>query len=176
MDKALLSEAADALIIQDVVLHESNIRVSERFSVFKGLGDQALETQFRFGGATENGERYTLDEEKSGNTLIDFRYMTGLRLVEPASDEKSGNDEGNSDEESVLVEIEAVFSTIYLMTDPDVSEAALQEFARYNVGYHVWPYWREYAASTFSRMRLPPVVIPFYRVPNSGETDSGEPD
>ena len=175
MDKALLNEAADALIIQDVVLHESNIRVSDRFSVFKGLGDRALETQFRFGGATDNSERYTLDGEKPGTVLIDFRYMTGLRLVEQASDDIPGKDEGD-DEATVLVEIEAVFSTIYLMTNPDVSEAALNEFARYNVGYHVWPYWREYAASTFSRMRLPPVVIPFYRIPNGEEADNGKPD
>jgi len=44
---------------------------------------------------------------------------------------------------------------------------ALDEFARYNVGYHVWPYWREYVQGTCARLGIPPVPVPMYRIPAS---------
>ncbi len=165
MDRRLVREAADALVIQDVVLVSATVDGCDGFSPFKSLPQQELVTQFRF-GATGFRERYGLDEGGGRHDLLEFHYATGLRLVEP-----NGRDDGDDGDSAVLVEIAAVFSAVYLMIDPDVDDAALDEFARHNVGYHVWPYWREYAAGTLSRMRLPPVVIPFYRV--QGDADEG---
>jgi len=79
--------------------------------------------------------------------------------------ESSQVSEGEDDNAEPLAEVEAEFIAEYLMTQPDIDEDALKEFCRHNVGYHVWPYWRELARSTASRMKLPEVEIPFYRVP-----------
>lgn len=44
------------------------------------------------------------------------------------------------------------------------SDAVLEEFARVNGAFNVWPYWREYVQTTAARMNLPPLVLPVFRV------------
>lgn len=40
----------------------------------------------------------------------------------------------------------------------------LQGFAEINGAFNVWPYWREYVQNVFSRMNLPPITLPLYRL------------
>ncbi|HHJ19985.1 MAG TPA: hypothetical protein ENJ84_09235 [Gammaproteobacteria bacterium] len=166
MNRKLLRQAQSALVIQDVLLHSSEVKAGERFSPFRQLPDAALSTQYKFG--TTGKFRYSIDNEKEKHTLLEYRYETGLRMFEAGSS-KSDNKEDNAETSLPLVEIETKFSAVYLLVDENISEEALDEFAKHNVGLNAWPYWREYAAATLSRMRLPPVVIPFYQVPDEAE-------
>ena len=62
-----------------------------------------------------------------------------------------------------IAELAVRFQAEYLVTSPDpIPEEAQREFAIHNVLYHVWPYWREYANSTFSRAGFPGVMIPMF--------------
>jgi len=44
------------------------------------------------------------------------------------------------------------------------SRDAINAFARGNVIFNSWPYFREYVQSTVSRMDYPPPTIPFLRL------------
>lgn len=51
--------------------------------------------------------------------------------------------------------------------DDDLADADVEQFAYWNAVFNVWPYWREYLASTVQRAELRPVTVPVMRVPRS---------
>ena len=64
------------------------------------------------------------------------------------------------------VEIEATLELVY--DSPDVgkfNQEALDWFGRLNGVYNGWPYWREFVQNATTRMGLPPLVIPTFRLP-----------
>ncbi len=159
MNKEFLKLAQASLGMQDVYLHSSNITAKDDFFPFSGLG--SLTVQFKnhihdtlplninFGDETRKGVRY--------------RYSAAFRVLRPGIGAKDIIDEADTVEKT-LVEVAATFAAIYQVTQ-DIPKEAIDEFARFNVGYHVWPYWREYASSTATRLRLPAFAIPMYRIP-----------
>lgn len=54
--------------------------------------------------------------------------------------------------------IEADFIAEYKMTET-LSKEEIDAFAKNNVSYHIWPYWRELLTNQTSRMHLPKVVL-----------------
>ncbi len=74
------------------------------------------------------------------------------------------------------VRVEATFELTYSLR-PDFKAGAklLAEFAAVNGVYNAWPYWREYIQDVVTRMGLPPITLPVFRVgakvagPSSGE-------
>lgn len=67
--------------------------------------------------------------------------------------------------ESAAVSIKAGFELRYsLPPDLRVSRRDLNTFARINSVFNVWPYWREFIQSMTTRMHLPPLVLPVFRV------------
>lgn len=49
----------------------------------------------------------------------------------------------------------------------DLSKECLDAFALKNASYHVWPYWREFIASSCSRMNVPKQVLPTMQLPQN---------
>lgn len=84
---------------------------------------------------------------------VDF----GIRFVP-----KPENDGEIPKDTDVYGEIEAVYRIDYKIEGGDLleNEAALGEFARYNASHHAWPFWREFADSQMSKMRLPNIMMP----------------
>lgn len=63
------------------------------------------------------------------------------------------------------VQIEALFLIVYhLKPGPSLTRDQLAKFAELNGIFNAWPYWREYVQSTTSRMGLPPLVMPSFKV------------
>jgi len=59
----------------------------------------------------------------------------------------------------------ATYELTYLIPkETPVSQQDLNDFARPNAMFNVWPYWREYVQNTITRMNLPPLVLPLFRV------------
>jgi len=168
MDKALIDEAVQALAVEAVFLRTSSIRCKEGF-LPRFIEDNLLLTpQYRVGSADELRVVTAADKntEASTKTAV-FHFNAGVRLVDSASTEAVESQEDIPDE-AIFVEIETEFCAQYgLDSDLDEEELrpALAEFARYNVGYHVWPYWREYVQATCARMGIPPLPIPMFRIP-----------
>lgn len=66
------------------------------------------------------------------------------------------------------VEIKATLELVY--DSPSAgkfSQEALDWFGRINGVYNGWPYWREFVQNATTRMGLPPLVIPTFRLPRS---------
>jgi len=68
-------------------------------------------------------------------------------------------------QDKTVVSIMATYELIYQMSkDMKVSQDELNDFARLNAMFNVWPYWREFVQSTITRMNLPPLVLPLFRI------------
>ncbi len=64
-----------------------------------------------------------------------------------------------------IFQIVSVFLLEYQLADgfrPTPEE--LKAFVSANGLFHCWPYWRELVQNTTTRMGLPPVTLPFFRV------------
>lgn len=158
MNKQALDRAAQELLIEGVYLIDSTIRLHPDF--VPQLYSDDLRPQYRAGPTgnyrqLEFSDEGATDEHPHG--MVRFEFAVGVRLVD-------GYAEEDTVEQTVHFEINARFAASYYLKD-GLDDKALQEFANYNVGYHVWPYWREYVQSTCSRVGLPPIPVPLYKIP-----------
>jgi preprotein translocase subunit SecB len=63
------------------------------------------------------------------------------------------------------VQVKATFEVRYgLPKGFSVSRDELEAFAQTNAIFNVWPYWREFVQSVFTRMGLPPLTLPVFRL------------
>jgi len=166
----LLKVAQNNLNIVEVRLRNSEIQLSDHLRP-EQITDLKLSSQSFSGvqaiaaGAGHN----EASSESSPETmyLYTFRYSAGVRLIdedEAGSNEASEDDSDDNDD--CAVEIKATFDAEYY-SKAELEQDCLKEFAKTNVGYHVWPYWRELVQSAAGRMGLKSGVlaVPFYFVP-----------
>ncbi len=154
MNKELVQQAHKGLVIQDIFLHSGEIKTKDDFCPLTEV--TPIEIQFKhFIKDSRTISRESVDHEHMN--LIVFRYVAGFRALPKGlpDDEK---------ESGTVVEVIATFSACYAMVE-ELPDEAITEFANYNVGFNVWPYWREYASSTAKRLGLPSFAIPLYRLP-----------
>ena len=77
--------------------------------------------------------------------------------------------------EEPLVSVETSFELRYRLPEGlRVGPDTLTTFAETNGVYNAWPYWREFVQSMFTRMGLPPVVLPVLRVREAMEETAAE--
>lgn len=155
----MLKAAHNSLSIECVNLKES--RVIVRDAIELSDIDQGETTTQRFRAVNEIMEGSSSDDGDQ-NWYYRFAYSVGTRMIFSVENEISANEDFVP-----LCEIVAVFVAKYASNKQLASED-LEAFAESNVGYHVWPYWREYAQSTCARINLnPAITIPFYFVPKT---------
>ena len=89
--------------------------------------------------------------------MYKFVYSVGIRLIFKQEEEIE-----NQENYEPIVEIVCDFEAKYL-SQKQLSEEELKAFSKSNVGYHVWPFWREYVQSTCARIGMsPPFDVPLY--------------
>lgn len=174
MDKSLIETATRALTIDAVYLRESTIRCSDRLLPPYPEAGLDLVPQYR---GTPGGKVDILsvadEEARQQRRIVVCHFQVGVRLVD------NGQVAGaaDADEDSIRLEIGADFTAHYRIGDEVEDETlrpALEEFVRYNVGYHIWPYWREYVQSTCARMGIPPIPVPMYLLKDADHGDVSE--
>ena len=70
------------------------------------------------------------------------------------------------DGDDVLAEVGAVFDLSYhVPTDEDFSAEEMERFGQLNAVFNAWPYWREFVQISMSRMAMPDLTVPLYRLP-----------
>lgn len=70
-----------------------------------------------------------------------------------------------NDGPSPVLTIKASFILEYaLPPSVEFEEEQLKAFSMTNGVYNAWPYWREYVQSTTTRMGLPPIIVPVFRL------------
>jgi hypothetical protein len=153
-----LDTAKNMLAIESVYLSQSN---SQR-DTDVNYGDLHTNEYHRqtFGGVN------SIKETEVGNDSIQwweyrFYYTVGVRLVLSYDDAEEAPIPEMEDQQ--LVTILATFEAKY-RSDTKLSEDETNAFSEQNVGYHVWPYWRELVQSSCNKMDLPPIKVPFYIV------------
>ncbi len=173
MDKTLLQKAVESLSIQGVFLRSAEIRCKKGFLAPFVENKLVLTPQHR-GTTTGFHSISTPSVGADGSTtILIFHFSAGTRLVD--SNVAAIVSPADLDTESIYIEITAEFCAHYhLRQDADKAElqAAFEEFGKHNVGYHVWPYWREYVQNTCCRMGIPPIPVPFFLLP--GAAGNGE--
>lgn len=160
MNTDLLELAKKNLIIQDVFLHSSEIKTRDDYFPLS-LGNE-IEVQFK----NFVQDSLTLEAENQNGkkqSLVRYRYTTAFRVLPPGLPEEIKSDPSKI-EEKTIIEVIATFVALYALKQ-EIPKDSMAEFAKFNVGYHVWPYWREYASSTSNRLRLPVFSIPLYTIP-----------
>ncbi|MEZ5555240.1 hypothetical protein [Haliea sp.] len=159
----LLNEAQKSLRIQEVYLRESKIFV--RDDVFPESMDRSDTMTQGFRSFVRIRE---LNLANEGDDLelwnYRFNYAVGVRLILDSEEEES-----KADDYEPLIEIVGQFDASYLSLN-ELSEDQLMAFSQDNVGYHVWPYWREFVHSSCARIGYTPAFeVPFYQMTNKKE-------
>lgn len=148
-----LAVAKEYLSISAVNIRESFSRLNENFEPFE-LGK--IESEMQTYRGVSNVKKLIFKGNEKEQVEYAFFYAVGIRLVE-----KSGLGSETGQDANVLVEIIATFSAHY-RSEIELDKAVLEAFSKQNVGYHVWPYWREFVQSASARMNVPAPEIPFY--------------
>lgn len=151
-----LELAKKQLMIQSVNLRSSSVYIKDDIVVeqlqISNDGLQGYRT-------TSNIREFKLeDTEDIHNWEYRFSYSLGLRFVN--SQENEDEDESEAD---TLLEILATFEAKYTSNE-QLNELCIKEFSKENVGYHIWPYWRELVQSYCCRLGIHPIAVATYIV------------
>lgn len=159
METDILKDTQKKLNIIDVNLRGGNIFVNDSeddLNVIQSNGDTKTQS-FRITSQIKEAT-FESSDEKSTYHEYRFTYTLGIRLIYKTDENVADKDE----EYRPIAEIIAHFVARYRSIE-QVNEEGLNEFAKENVGYHVWPFWREYVQTTCSRIGINPVFnVPFY--------------
>lgn len=150
----LLQNAQKKLSIKSVLTHRCLFEIGNITNILN------LNTKTRkqgFNSVTDVNIFEPSDQGENNPFVYIFDYSLGLRVVECKDDKDT-----NIDNKPVIFLIEATFKAIYTSKEK-LLEEELKEFAKDNVGYHVWPYWRELVQSCSVRTGITPIDIPFYK-------------
>ena len=75
------------------------------------------------------------------------------------------------------VEVEASFQLLYALPEElKPTQREIRAFADSNAMLNSWPYWREFVQNTVSRMNLPPLVLPLFRLSPPGAAKPSTPE
>lgn len=152
-----LKKAQDSLRIKSINLRECKIKVDSDIEVFEL---KSMQTQSQAFKAVCHIQEVTFEKEDRQWYEYSFHYAVGVRLVK----KEFLSDEVISEDDKPLIEIFGVFDARYNSANKLI-EDELDSFSENNVGYHVWPYWREFVQSSCMRVGLnPPIEIPMYRL------------
>jgi len=152
------TKAQTCLSIQAVRLQSSEINIKENARA-ETIGE-LLGSIYGFHGVSSVTQRTATANDEKQVWIYDFKYKVGVK----------GTAKDDSDDE--LVEVKSTYGVEYFSHE-ELSSEDIDGFSKDNVGYHVWPYWREYVQSTLSRMDLPAKLIrvPFYFAARASETE-----
>lgn len=147
----------DSLRILRVILRESRVSVKDDTDLPAFDRSETLSQSYR--AVSNIRETILTGNDDQKHWVYSFFYTAGIRLI--FSDEE---EESKKDDYEPIVEIVGVFEAKYI-SEKKLSEDELSDFSVDNVGYHVWPYWREYVQSTSARIGFSPIFeVPIYIV------------
>lgn len=134
-----MQKAKDSLKINDIYLHKLT---AECLGDFDPKYDPKLSSyKIQTMHLVEKSQLIQVDDEK----ILKVTVSLGVRWFDLEAEE-------------VKAIIEADFIAEYKMT-LELTQKEIEAFAKSNVSYHIWPYWRELLSSQASRMHLPKVVL-----------------
>lgn len=160
MSEASAIEAAKkSLQLREILVNQLNVHVSDELSEARGETDAGI--------ALRSGHiGYKLLNTEDNFNTVRFKYSCGVRLA--PKDVIKNTRPNDLEKDDLLLEIVATYTVDYTMKE-QLPEESLLEFGRINVGYHVWPFWRELLQSTCNRIGIAPISLPFYKPPKKAD-------
>lgn len=161
MNHEKLNRAVKSLEIIDVIQRASMSRLANDYFP-RGDGDDEVAIQYKHNVIRSE---VLAKEDQSSNDPYLFRVFIelGVRWCDGKDQVLDGQEEhpiGEKDGPEQLGIIEASYIAEYRLTDKDLEQDALDEFALNNASYHVWPYFREFVTTQCSRMSSPRITMP----------------
>ncbi len=157
-----LKSAQSSLHIQAVNLRDSKISVRSDIEISTIDRSNTVSQVYR--AVIQIQEASFSDAKEKEHWVYSFIYTSGIRLIF-LEEEESSKEEAYKP----VMEIVGDFSAKYF-SKSKLSQEEVDIFCEDSVGYHVWPYWREYVQSTCSRIGLSPTLeVPIYFMPQNGE-------
>ena len=170
MNSPELQAAINALSIRDVFLRSSSCNLADRFDARFGPDQDALRVRWKH--VVHQTVRITLtDDEGEATELFQVIVALGVQLLEADEQAGDGSKPQKIDPKQIKATIEATLVAEYTI-GVDPGQAALDEFAKNNASFHIWPYWREYLMSQCGRMNLPKIVVPAVQFSKSHKSKS----
>ena len=154
-----LRTAQNNLCVQSVNLKESKIFVRDDVDLEALDRNETIAQSFRL---VDRVREISLTDPESEDDIWEYHfiYSVGVRLV--FSNEK---EEATKEGYIPILEIVGIFDAGYL-SKSQLKKDELDAFSADNVGYHVWPFWREYVQSTSARIGFSPSFeVPMYIIP-----------
>lgn len=153
----LLKSTIDALSIMHINIRESSFSLSDEYNNLNFNSLNKKTQSFRRIKKIEAIELVHDDESISNELFYSYHYSVGLRFIE----DKEPEDQASENDETIF-SIEAIFEAIY-RSKRELTKEELEEFGKQNVGFNVWPFWREYVQSCTSRMGINSITVPFFK-------------
>lgn len=167
MNEELIQQAIQCLSIQNVTLRQARLDLVDAFD--PALAPRDLLVQYRAAAKRAHQVEFQI-ENGPPQRHFQVEFECGLRLADAALIRDDDPATGQ------VAEIQALFLADYLIRpDSKPEKTALDAFASVNVGYHVWPYWREYLQSTCARAGLPLIALPMYTMPKANQAAKKTP-
>ena len=141
-------KAKKALEIKSVELRNFAVFIDEEIEASDIEKIEAIQQSFR---TINKVKEMSVKSDDSVWYEYNFFYSVGVRLVE----------ESENEDEQPLLQITATYNTVY-KSEEKLEPGSLKAFSKENVGYHVWPYWREFVQSSCSRLNVPLIPMPLY--------------
>ena len=140
--------AKNLLQIKSVVLRNFKAFIDDEI---EPSNIEELETQTQSFRAVNKVREISIPVDDSTLWEYNFFYSVGARLIETTENE----------DEHVLLEITSTYNAVY-SSEERLEREVFEAFSKENVGYHVWPYWREFVQSSCSRLNVPSLQVPLY--------------
>jgi preprotein translocase subunit SecB len=97
-----------------------------------------------------------LDLSARPQAVFGSKLLVGVNFALKASDQST---------QRPALAIDGEFELAYkLPEDIKATQAEARAFAESNAILNVWPYWREFVQNSITRMNLPPLTLPLFRV------------
>lgn len=151
----VLRKATSRLHIRDISLRTCKAELADEY--IPKLESQDFDVQLRWGPRNAKEMVWTNNETKEDDRVFLVLINTAVRFVDKDSESRAEPE----------IKPKAVFEADFLAEykidgEEPVPGEALDEFARHNVIYHVWPYWRELVQTLCARTNLPHFTLPMF--------------
>ncbi len=86
-------------------------------------------------------------------------------VVFPKFELKGYSGKKKAEQDEPFLNIKAMFALVYRAKDlSKLSKKAFDSFGQANGIYNAWPYWREFVQNVTTRMGLPSLTVPVFRI------------
>lgn len=161
MSDSSLECAVSNLVIDTITLKDMSLSTNEDFDP-DIVPDDIFENSQSYRGVIRV-QSFSQGDGEDEISLYRYTYALGLRFVPSEQRELHEGGEISDEELEPYIEFKASFFADYYSNE-ELEKEAIDKFGDQHVGYHIWPYWREFLQNACGRLGIEVLSLPPYRV------------